>query len=546
MRINEPINNEEYVLPDGEVIITRTDSGGRITYANQAFLASSGFALEECLGQPQNLVRHPHMPREAFEDMWRTIRAGKAWTGIVKNRRKNGGFYWVRANVTPMLEGGRSVGYMSVRVKPTAREIAAADALYRNLREGRARHIRLRDGEVIDTRLRGRLRSLLQLPLAGGSWLILGCIAALFGTLLCSELLRASDTSAFACGLAGAGMVLALVNALYVSIRVATPLRKASDIAVRIIGGEVTCSFDETPDRDTRQLLRLLNQMNAKLLGVIRDTRGGIDDMLAGVEEIARANEDLSRRTSGHAAGLEETASSMEELTSTVRQNADSAAEANRLATQASRVTQRGCDVVHQVVDTMRDIAAASRRIGDILGIIDSIAFQTNLLALNAAVEAARAGDQGRGFAVVAQEVRALAQRSAASAKEIKDLIEDSLARVEVGTRLAGEAGDTMNGVVASVKHVTDIMGEMLSSSREQSRGIEQVNQAVAEMDHMTQQDAELAQRVIEIAGLLRQQSGRVLEAISAFSMQAEPAPAVVRPRTHLQVVQHAPVRRTG
>lgn len=526
MRINEPITNVEYVLPEGEVIITRTDIHGNITYANQAFLSSSGFLLGECMGQPQNLIRHPHMPRQAFEDLWRTIRAGKAWTGVVKNRRKCGGFYWVRANVTPMLENGRAVGYMSVRVKPTSQEVAAADVLYKNLREGRAKHIRLREGEVIDTRLPGRIRRLLPLPLGIGTWLMLGAIAALFGAILVLQSFGAAPGIATAiCVAAVLGMLLALVNAVYVTRCIASPLRHASQMAVRIIGGDVSCSFDDSSDLDMRRLTRLLNQMNAKLLGVLKDTRLGIDDVLAGAQQIVVANEELSSRTNNHAAGLEETASSMEELTSTVKQNADNAAQANQLTARASQVTKRGREVVHEVVGTMNGIAAASRRIADILGIIDSIAFQTNLLALNAAVEAARAGDQGRGFAVVAQEVRALAQRSAGSAREIKDLINDSLGRVETGTRLVADAGTTMDEVVTSVQQVTDIVGEIMCASREQSAGIEQINQAVTDMDQMTQQDAAMAQRVIEIAGSLRQQSNRALEAICAFNLQPEADP---------------------
>lgn len=522
MRLNEPITNDEYVLPDGDVIITRTDVHGRITYANQAFLASSGFPLDECVGQPQNMVRHPDMPRAAFADLWRTIRSGKAWTGMIKNRRKDGGFYWVRANITPMFEGERTVGYMSVRVKPSAQEIAAADALYRDMRQGRVPHLQFREGDIVDTRWIGRIKSVLQLPLIGGTWLVLGAIVALFVVMLGLHIAQVPVHSPMVWTVALLGISTAIFNAIYVTRKLALPMRTAGDIAVRIIGGEINREFPDSDDLDTRRLMRLLNQMNAKLLGVVKDTRLGIDEVSSGVAHIVEANEELSGRTNAHAAGLEETASSMEEMTATVKQNADNAAQANDLTARASQVTQRGQEVVREVVETMSSIATTSRKIADILGLIDSIAFQTNLLALNAAVEAARAGDQGRGFAVVAQEVRALALRSANSAGEIRELINESLMCVENGTHLVAEAGATMDEVVTSVKHVADIMGEIMSSSREQSAGIEQINQAVTDMDQITQEDAAMAQRVIGIAGTLRWQSNRVLEAINAFSHQVQ------------------------
>ncbi len=522
MRINEPVTQQEYVLPENEVIITRTDVGGRITYANQAFLSSSGFTLQECMGQPQNIVRHPDMPPAAFEDLWRTIRSGQAWTGIVKNRRKDGGFYWVRANVAPIRVDGRITGYMSVRVKPQAGEVAKAAALYRAMREGRARHLALREGELVDKRWIGRVFAASRLQLITGTWLFLGTIASLFAALLALPLFGVAVTPALTGALALSGIGLCAINALYVSRHVALPLRRGAQTAVRIIGGEINCEFEHSEDRDTGRLLRLLNQMNAKLMGVLKDTRLGIDQVRAAADEIVDANQELSGRTSTHAASLEETAASMEELTATVKQNADSALQANQLTMKASEVTRRGQQVVQDVVQTMRGIDVASRRIADILEVVDSMAFQTNLLALNAAVEAARAGDQGRGFAVVAQEVRALALRSASSAKEIRDLINESLARVEEGSQLVAEAGSTMEEVVTSVKHVADIMGEIMSSTREQSAGIDQVNMAITQMDQITQEDAAMAQRVIGIAATLRTQSERVLQAISAFELMRD------------------------
>lgn len=537
MRVNKPITQEEYVLPDGEVIITRTDARGFITYANQAFLSSSGFTLAECMGQPQNIVRHPDMPPVVFADMWRTIRAGKAWTGIVKNRRKDGGFYWVRANVTPMLENGRAVGFMSVRVKPAAADVAAAEQLYRELREGRAPHIRFHEGEAIDTRWSRRIRCLARLPLVVGTWMMLGLIAFLFGAM--SVLAQADAGGALMWSLALMGMGVALANAFYVSNRVAMPMRVAGTTAVRIIGGDMNCEFPESKDLDTQRLVRLLNQMNAKLLGVLKDAHHGIATMQIDVAHILDANEELSRRTSAHAAGLEEAAASMGRMTSTLQRSTENAEQANALSIRAARTTQRGQNVVRDLGETMSEIDAAAREIAEIVGLVDSIAFQTNLLALNAAIEAARAGEHGRGFAVVAQEVRALALRSSTSAANIRQLIDRSLTQVERGAKLAQDAGDTMEAIVTSVDHVTRFMGEILASSREQSAGIEQINRAVATMDQMTQQDAAMAEEVIGIATRVQQHSLRVRDALGAFDLGNSMSTSSLE-----QIEQFTPVHR--
>src|SRR5690606_8561120 len=413
--------------------------------------------LQECIGEPQNIVRHPDMPREAFADLWKTIRRGKPWTGMVKNRRKNGGYYWVRANITPIVEHGRPVGYMSVRVRPRSEEIRAAEALYEAMRTGRAKHLKLVEGEVVDTRFVARVIAMLRPSLAVGTVGILGTIAAsfaltLFASLSSNELaMRTLVTAA-----AALGLLLSVLNARYILRKVAGPIKQAEAIAMQVVSGNVDCSFQDSTDRDVRTMIRALNQMNAKLVGVLKDTRLSIDAVLQGTEHIEGANAALCERTQSHASSLEQTAASMEEMTASVKENAGSARQASDMTVRASEVTRKGRDVVQEVIVTMNDIALASRKMGDILGIIEGIAFQTNLLALNAAVEAARAGDSGRGFAVVAQEVRALAQRSSVAAREIKELIADSLAKVENGTHLASQAGETMKDVVASSLRVAD------------------------------------------------------------------------------------------
>jgi methyl-accepting chemotaxis protein len=265
--------------------------------------------------------------------------------------------------------------------------------------------------------------------------------------------------------------------------------------------------------------MQALGKMNDSLAKIVGDVRVGTEAITTASSEIAAGNLDLSSRTEQQASSLEETASSMEELTSTVRQNADNARQANQLAVTASEVAVKGGTVVGQVVDTMSSINESSRKIVDIISVIDGIAFQTNILALNAAVEAARAGEQGRGFAVVASEVRNLAQRSAAAAKEIKALIDDSVGKVDAGSKLVGEAGSTMNELVDSVKRVTDIMSEIMAASEEQSSGIEQVNQAIAQMDQVTQQNASLVEEAAAAAESMQDQSRKLTEVVGAFKL---------------------------
>lgn len=519
MRTNGPVTNAEYVLPDDEVIITHTDASSRITYANPAFLSSSEFSLEECIGQPQNIVRHPDMPKEAFADLWSTIRAGRSWTGIVKNRRKSGGFYWVRANVTPMMDRGRIVGYMSVRVKPSREEISQAERIYADIRAGRAGSLRIREGRAVDMSIRGVLGRMVNPSLRTGTWVVVGAQSALMaGAALTNLLARGPAVMTI---LSAACASIAFANMLYIQHSVVKPLIKLRAAAFKLVSGDTRARIVDEGVSCIVAVAQAFEQVRVKLDGVLKDNVAAAERVRDGVGEVVNANSDLSNRTSEHAAGLEETVASLEQLTATVARNTESAHQATALAAQSSAATVRGREVVSEVSATMGAITESSRRISEIVGIIDGIAFQTNLLALNAAVEAARAGDQGRGFAVVAQEVRSLAQRSAASAKEIKELITQSNERVTRGSALAAQAEESMGQVVDSVKRVTDVISEIEAASREQSSGIEQINRAMSQMDKITQQDAQMAHELSETAQSLQRQSEQMLAAISAFSMQA-------------------------
>jgi methyl-accepting chemotaxis protein len=914
MRQNLPVTGNEHVLADGVQIVSRTDLKGVITFVNQDFVETSGFDESELLGAPHNLVRHPDMPPAAFADLWSTVQAGQPWTGIVKNRRKNGDHYWVRAYVSPVMAHGVATGYVSIRVKPSPAEVTEAERLYRDMREGRARNVRLVGGRVLFGGWRGMVQRALNLSLrarltlvtlaATGAMALIGALGiygmqragqmvedvraevveptrlanqirylladnrghvllgmqhnptlsmarmhdhalslhldvitdntrqitedwerlsaiafnpalpaaatvrermAAFQTArtefglegilpakaalqaemydeagdiliyninpLYQKLNRATDellgaldgyavearaladaryrrlrdgiVGLFLFSLAGAGLmgwlltrsvvrplnrtigyferiaqghydnaihierqdeigkVLAALSSMQVRLgydvaetrraaaenlririaldSIATPvtltqadgrliylnpaartlfngmsgalrarlpgfsvdgligspmaelfeddalraahgrqMRDARSFDTRLAGrtlrlatspvldadgrfsGVVTQWIDrtaevaveaevaglvsaaasgdfsrrlevsgkegfflelaqginrlvETTERGVHDVARVLqglaqgdltrrvegeyqglfgqlqadaNATSERLAEIVARIREATDAINTAAREIASGNADLSRRTESQASSLQETASSMDEFTSTVRQNADNARQANALAHGASDIAVKGGEVVDQVVLTMGAIADASKKIADIIGVIDGIAFQTNILALNAAVEAARAGEQGRGFAVVAGEVRSLAQRSAAAAKEIKGLISDSVDKVAVGSRLVAQAGGTMDEVVGAVKRVTDIMGEISAASTEQSQGIEQVNRAIAQMDETTQQNAALVEEAAAAAESLQDQAQGLAEAVSVFRLAGGGVPA--------------------
>ncbi|WP_063570340.1 methyl-accepting chemotaxis protein [Achromobacter ruhlandii] len=318
-----------------------------------------------------------------------------------------------------------------------------------------------------------------------------------------------------------AGVAIGLLLGWWVTRGIVRPLGQAVEAARRVANGDLSGNIQVTSRDETGDLMAALKAMNENLSRIVRDVRDGCESIASASSQIAQGNADLSQRTEEQAASLEQTAASMEQLTSTVQQNASNAGEAEKLVTQASAVAARGGEVVNVVVQTMSAISESSRRIADITSVIDGIAFQTNILALNAAVEAARAGEQGRGFAVVAGEVRTLAQRSAVAAKEIKALIDESVHRVEGGTRQADEAGSTMREVVDSVRQAAVLVHEIASASAEQSTGIGQVNQAVAQMDTVTQQNAALVEQAAAAAGSMQDQASRLSQQVRRFKLDA-------------------------
>ena len=527
MRLNMPVTQKETILNEGMTIVSTTDLQGNINYANQYFIEISGFSESELLGAPQNILRHPDMPAEAFADLWRTIQSGMPWTGMVKNRCKNGDYYWVLANITPVIENGRPVGYMSVRTKPTREQVDEAAALYQGFKDGNQAKLAIRNGKVVGQGLGAKLKALSQPSLSQGMAVnaIFFCVsmAILAGAVWTIDSDTHAATRGWLIALAAMASVIMLVFWAYLHNSVVQPLSEAVMVARKMAGGDLTGVIDKVRDDDMGQLMAALRQTNINLHSIIGDVRANFEDIRVTTAEIATGNMDLSSRTESQASSLEQTAASMEELTSTVQSSADHVATANDLAVQASAVAAKGGAIVTEVVSTMDEISGSSRKILDIIGLIDGIAFQTNILALNAAVEAARAGEHGRGFAVVAGEVRSLAQRSATAAKEVKHLIDHSIATVNAGTVLTSNAGATMQEVIASVARVTEVMDEISSTTREQNQGIGQVNQAVIHMDGITQQNAALVEQAAAAATNLAQRTDSVAKSMFVFKLKQSP-----------------------
>jgi aerotaxis receptor len=511
VRTNLPVTGIEYILQDGQSIVSKTDTKGRITYVNPTFVEVSGFEVDELIGKAHNIVRHPDMPPEAFADLWQTLKTGQPWTGLVKNRRKNGDFYWVVANVVPVKENGVTVGYMSVRTRPAREQVKAAEALYRAFRVGEAKGLAIRRGAAVKTGWLARLGELRKLPLGRRLGLMLGAQSALL-----AGLGVAVEGSVWRV-LAGGGAVLTLLAWSELQRAIVAPLRQAEDAVYALAGGDLSHMPPAGRDDEVGRLLLALRQLNVNLTAIVGDVRSNVASIEAAARGIAAGNQDLARRTESQAASLEQTAASLAQVAAAAGNNTDSAVRADGLVGMASSVAERGGAAVRQVGVTMSQISGSATRIVDIIGLIDGIAFQTNILALNAAVEAARAGEQGRGFAVVAGEVRSLAQRSASAAKEIKLLIDDSAEKVGQGNELVGAAGQTMREVVASVQDAAKIMHGITVASREQHGGIAEVNAAMRALDAITQENAALVEEAAAASGSVAEQASHLWQALSVF-----------------------------
>jgi methyl-accepting chemotaxis protein len=730
MKLNTPVTDKEVLMKKGEILVSRTDLKGCITYVNDAFVAISGFTRNELIGSSHNIIRHPDMPTAVFEDLWEMLKQGKPWTALVKNRTKSGNFYWVETAVLPVYQNGVLHEYLSARYAPSREQIVNAESLYGKLNAntaklrptGIAATVKAVSETAISKKIALGLTVLLMLigismhqmflaqeyllltvtsllTIVGAAIIIsvahdvintvetciytLYCMAGgkfknkielnrndqlgdlsrglyVMQVMLNSQLAESRQMTADALRINRAldnvhsGVVVAdsTFNIIYTNYAVQRLFKKAEadirqqlpdfnadqlmganidffhknpahqrdmleklthsfrseliigghnmvvianpvfseggerigfvaewldrsievaveqEVAALVQGavmgdftrrieiqgkegffkqlGEALNELVETSETGLNEVVRVLNALSRgdltekitnnysgtfghlkddsnttveKLKEIINQIKEATDNINMGAKEIASGNNDLSHRTEEQAASLEQTAASMEQLTSTVQHNAANAKQANQLAVDASDIAGKGVVVIGQVVKTMDDINDSSRKIGDIISVIDDIAFQTNILALNAAVEAARAGDQGRGFAVVAVEVRNLAQRAATAAAEIKQLIDNSVSKVSEGSKLVGQAGQTMKEIVSSIGGVTVMMSEISAASDEQTAGIQQVNQAIGQMDDVTQQNAALVEQAAAASESLEEQTQSLSGTVAQFKV---------------------------
>jgi aerotaxis receptor len=520
------VTQREYVLQETETIVSKTDLKGNITYVNHDFVRISGFSEDELLGAPQNIVRHPDMPKEAFYDLWQSLRSGKAWTGLVKNRCKNGDHYWVEAHAAPITENGVTTGYTSIRVKPSRQQVENADAAYRQIRNG-SKRITVREGAIVRCRWFGKHpykpAAKLSLKWRLALWVMIMAMLFFANALVLWQFdltpglpevppwvfLFLPLTGALAALLGGVAVYRALID----------PLADAQQAIDLMSAGDLSGRIDAVGNDEITALMQSLRklQINVKLLvGQIKDSTSQVS---VRASWLAQGNSELATRTQVQSSSVEQTSASVIELTSIAQQNAENSQAANQLVAATADAAKHGAEQTRQLTQTMSQIHDSAQQVVDIIGMINSIAFQTNILALNAAVEAARAGDQGKGFAVVAAEVRSLALRSAEAAREIKALIENSETRISAGGEQVQQTAQMMQRILDSAHNASRIMNDLALAGKEQSMGIDHINQAVNQIESITQENSAAVVSTADAARALQDQAVKLSELVNAFKL---------------------------
>ncbi len=531
MRDNQPVVNQECLIPEDAAIVSRTDSRGVITFVNDDFIAFAGFDREELIGQPHNIVRHPDMPQEAFRDLWATLQSGRAWTGLVKNRRKDGAYYWVKATATPTPDGG----YMSVRVAPTRDEVAAADALYRRLREHPDVH--LEGGQVVPTGLAALVHWTLDRRLSTKLWV--STLASMVGILLAvavgwlglDAMAAGQSPETYRMALGGLALFTLLVwppVAFWVIRTFSRPLGQAIDAARAIAAFDLSRPVPLAGKDEVGELLNQFAIMRNNLqegAAMIKQNTRRLDGVVHNMTDASGEAADVAREQAESSASM---AAAVEELSVSIDQVGEHAAEANAVSRESGEASLAGGKVVHDTAGeirriaeavngsaaTIRELEAYSVEISSIVDVIKEIAEQTNLLALNAAIEAARAGEAGRGFAVVAEEVRRLAERTANSTQKITAMIgkvqqgarqavadmEAGVTRVTEGVRMALEAGDSVADIRNKSERVMRAVDDINLALKEQSVAAREIARNVERVAQMTERSSEASRRVAGVA----------------------------------------------
>lgn len=516
MRKNLPITQRIHDFPDHETLLSATDTKGRITYANAAFVRVSGFEYRELLGKAHNIVRHPDVPPAAYQDLWDTLKQGRSWTAVIKNRRKDGDTYWVRANVAPVYHQGVLSGYVSVRTKPSALEIQSAEQTFQDFSQGRQK-VRFQQGLLFDTGWRRWRNGLRVLSLRQRLTLTLGGLWCLW-----SLALAAMDSSGSVWPAASAvGLGLTALAGYLLENRLIRPLRAIQRQAIQAASGQPVDDWLLTRLDEVASIQKALKQSSLNLRSFTDDVQDQLQGLRHASAEITQSSRHLSTQTESAADRLRDTAHDIERLGHLIEENHSHAQTAVSLAQASSASADRAAQVVREAATQIEQMDAASKRIGDIVGVIDSIAFQTNILALNAAVEAARAGEQGRGFAVVAGEVRALAQRSANAAKEIGTLITEVVHIAQGGVSRTREAAAAMGDVLGHNQQVSELIGQVHAAGQEQTSDLQRIRQTFIQLSDLTQGNAAMAEQSTTSVLTMDAQTRNLAQAAGVFRKEA-------------------------